>query len=301
MEHHTNLGCTYLGDNSLLIFQEVFNCPTMRELLAGPDGKINLATAGTLLEMWAAFTCLDACGLGAKGILSNSRVEYYYRMTSQLYASLERNSADYDAGVAEIEAIARGEFLTRLCGMLASYDLQGDSKIGPWQENNSHLSFYTKNIEAALTRLTEQGEISAADWSELRDSFHKIVQLPYPVSFYSIAWSNPEVERTSPQPDAKLYDGFLKYLMLLNRAAEGCSEIGVIKGEGGGLMRSATDLDAYLPKIRAVIDRARGLVTKGGLTYFADAKGQKIEHSPFMRKKGTSLIVDLSPTAPDIK
>ena len=301
MEHHTNLGCTYLGDNSLLIFQEVFNCPAMRELLAGPDGKIDLATAGMLLEMWAAFTCLDACGLGAKGILSNSRVEYYYRMASQLYASLERNSADYDGAVAEIETIARGEFLTRLCGMLASYDLQGDSKIGPWQENNSHLSFYTKNIEAALARLTGRGEISAADWSGLRESFHKIVQLPYPVSFYSIAWSNPEVERTSPQPDAKLYDGFLKYLMLLNRAAEGCSEIGVIKGEGGGLMRSATDLDPYLPKIRAAIDRARGLVTEGKLTYFADADGRKIEDSPFMYKKGTALIVDLSPTAPDIK
>jgi hypothetical protein len=301
MEHHAPLGSSYIGDNSMLIFKEVFECPRMRGLLEGPEGKIDLEAARMLLEMWAAFTCLDASGLGPKGMLTNSRLEYYYQTTSDLYDIFERNAADYDAALMEIEAYAQGSFLARLCEIMVSFDSKGDSKVLPWKKDLSHFSFYLRNIEEALAGLTARGEITGADWEELRNTFHRVIELPYIASWYNIAWSNPGVDKSSPQADAKIYDGFLKYLVLLNKAAAGCREICVIKGEGQGVIRSVTDLDAYLPKLRPVIDRARGLVTEVDLTYFADAGGQKIEDSPFIYKQGTSLIVDLLPTGPGAK
>ncbi|MBN3033701.1 MAG: DUF692 family protein [Candidatus Saganbacteria bacterium] len=298
MEHHTNLGTTYVGDNSMLIFKEVFGCPRLRKLLEGPKGKIDLAAVRTLLDLWAAFTCLDASGLGPKGMLTNSRLEYYYQTTADFYDVFERNATNYIAALTEIETYAQGSFLARLCEIMVSFDANGDSKVLPWEKDLSHFSFYLQNIEAALAGLTTRGEITGADWEELRNTFHQIIELPYIASWYSIAWSNPGVDKNSPQADATLYDGFLKYLMLLNKAGRGCREICVIKGKGAEVIRSADALDDFLPQLRPVIDRARGLITETGKTYFADGSGRAIGRSPVMFRQGTTLFVDLSPARP---
>lgn len=295
MEHHTYLGNIYVGDTSALIIKEIFECPRLRKLLVGTDKKIDLNIARMFLDLWAAFTCLDVSGVGPRGFLINARMEFYYRTTLDLYDIFQRNVDNYDTALAEIEKYAKGKFMLRLCGLLFSFDAQSDDKLPPFQEDNSHLVFYTQRINEAVQNLIAKGEIKPSDWEELQNSFYRIMELPYCVAYYATAWSNPGVDKNSPQMDAKIYDGFIKYLILLNRAAVGCREICVIKGEGKGVMRSVSDLDDYLPQIRVVIDQAKDLVREEDKTYFADANGQKINKSPVMYRKGESLIVDLSP------
>ena len=288
-EHHTQMGDVFLGDASSLILKEAFECPSLRNFLVGADERIDLETARSFLDLWAAFTALDCSGVGPRGYLTNVRVEYYYRTAEELYAILEENAGNYDTALARIEAYAQGKSWSRLCSLFYSFDTRGDEKLPAFKADGSHLAFYTENINHAVRELIAGEEITAADWEQFLQTFHKIIELPYGSPFYPIGWSNPGVDRDSPQKDAKIYKGTLKLLVLLNRAAAGCREISMTG------VRSPSDVEEYLPQLRAVTDRARKLLEEGACIYFADAEGQKIADGPVLYKEKTSLVADLSP------
>ena len=141
--------------------------------------------------------------------MTNSRVEGYYRIANNLYAILEKNACDYNAALADIEALAKTEFMARLCGLLYVYDIRGDSKLPPFREDNSHLSFYTENINDAIQSLIDGDKITVEEWKQFKDTFHKILTLPYsPHIFYHLAWSNPGVDRDSPRATRKFTAAF---------------------------------------------------------------------------------------------
>jgi hypothetical protein len=299
VEHHGCYGITFLGDGSPLIFKEVvFSCPGVKKLLINPDGSVNLKRVKRFIDLWSTFAMFDSAGVGPKGIISNSRVEYWLFLADKLYEVFEKNQTSYETALKELENLAQGSFSRRICGILGSADTELDGKLPPLTRDDSHLIFYTERIQRAREKLLERGEISEADWKELENNFYKILELPYIANFYTVAWSDPGVDRSSPRAEDEIYPGFLKYLVLLNRAASDkfgppCNEIRVIP-HGKKVVRLAHDQDEHLPAIREVIDRARGLVRKGNKLYFADEKGQIIEGSPLMHRKGKALMVDFS-------
>lgn len=54
-------------------------------------------------------------------------------------------------------------------------------------------------------------------------------------------------------------------------------------------------MDNYLLRLRASIDKARGLFEEGDRTFLADDEGQKISDGPVIYREGITLMVDLSP------